>query len=240
MSDLTLANYQKEVLLLLGNISTNHPVISDGLHTRAINNAANDLIRWYPDRFPEHNDNSWTLGPTTIGTNKITLVDTTLGYSTIITIDNVHRPEDSVAATDPDGWEDTKEVVVAHSNVATIGLQTKSSTEVGYPRIYDRKGNYLMYHPTTRTGYRSYLRIYGLADEVRLIAAGDTFRMSANFDEAVILLAASKVAMYMPGRTQRSTELEAAARRKMSDQLSVTNREPDDCVIEGLRLGGVF
>lgn len=237
MSDMTLADYQAEVLLTLGNLSTSHPLIARGMHTRAINAAADDLIRWYPDRFPEHNDNSWTIGPTVAGENKVTLLDSTLGYSTILVIDKVHRPEDSAASTDPDGWEDTQEVPVSHSDVSTIGLMTKSASDTGYPSLYDRKGNYLIYHPTTRAGYESYLRVYGLAGEVHLVAAGDTFRMAANFDEALTLLAASKVAMYMPGRMQRSTELEAAARRKMTDGLSVTNRELDDLAVEGFGFG---
>lgn len=234
---MTLAQYQTRVLLALGNLSTAHPVISTGMHTSAINDAANDLIRWYPDRFPEHNDNSWTLGPTVVGENKITLIDTGLTYTTILVIDKVRRPKDEDAATDPAGWEDTQEVVVSHTDVATIGLQTKESSDTGYPRLYDRKGNYLMYHPPTRTGYTSYLRVYGLAGEVRLVGASDTFRMAPDFDEAVILLAASKVANFMPGRAARSMELEAAARRKMTDGLSVINRESDDRTVEGLQFG---
>lgn len=239
MSTMTLAQYQTRVLLALGNLSTAHPVISATMHTSAINDAANDLIRWYPDRFPEHSDNSWTLGPTVVGENKISLFDTGLTYSTILVIDKVRRPKDEDATTDPAGWEDTQEMVVSHTDVSTIGLQAKESSDSGYPRLYDRKGNYLMYHPTTRTGYTTYLRIYGLAGEVRLVGASETFRIGPDFDEAVILLAAAKVAMFMPGRAARSMELEAAARRKMTDGLSVINRESDDRAIEGFQFRSI-
>ena len=74
MGDLTLTQYRTRVLLALDNLSSDHPVVSGDLHTQAINDAANDLVREYPDLFPEHGANrTWTTGPTVAGDNAFAL-----------------------------------------------------------------------------------------------------------------------------------------------------------------------
>lgn len=231
MGDLTLANYQTRVLLALGNLDTDHPVISGGLHTTAINDAANDLIRMYPERFPEHNDNTWTLGPTTVGLNTIALP------SNLLVIEKVNRSDDAVpAGSPPSDWTSIKELLVSQLNTHTIGMSKKDSDVDGYPMSWDRKATNLLYWPTTRTGYTTYFRIYGLAGEERISAAGATFRMHRDYDEAIILFAASKVATLI-GRPKRSAELEAAARRKVEGGLGVVNEEMGERRIEGFSFG---
>jgi len=229
MGDLTLSQYQTRVLLALKNVRSTHPAVVAGLHTQAINDAANDLVRTYPDRFPEHNDNSWTLGPTIVGENKIALPDNLLVIGAV-------RSADST--TDPAGWEDTDERVVSRVSTQTIGLLDKASSDTGYPNLWDRKGTNLIYYPTTRTGYTTYLRVYGLAGETRLSAAGSTFRLHRDYDEAVVLFAAAKLAR-MLGFTERADELEAAAKRKMGDGISVVNEEAAPMVLRSsLDFGG--
>jgi len=235
MGDLTLAQYQSRVLLLLNNTRTTHPAVVAGLHTQAINDAANDLIRMYPNRFPEHNGNSWTIGPTTVGDNLVALP------SNLLAIDRVHHSQDAtITPSDPDTWNTVQERYVAPITKGTIGLLSKSAS-TGYPTLWDRKSTNLLYFPTTATGYATYFRIYGLAGELKLSAAGDTFRLHRDFDEAVTLLAASKFAEVI-GQPERSFELEASTKRKMTGGMSVTGRErmarPMTITVRGMPRGG--
>lgn len=231
MGDLTLSDFQEQVLLVLGNIPSAHPVIAAGMHTKAINDAANDLIRIYPEKFPEHQNNSWTTGLTTVGENKIALPDN------MLVLERVQRPVDADATTNPAGWEDTNEMVVSKAEAWQIGIMSKESSDTGYPRLYVRSGSDLLYHPPTRTGFTTYLRIYGLAGEERLSAPGETFLMHRDFDEAIVLFAASKVAMLIPGMMERSRELKAEVRDKMAGGLSVVGREAVTMCMQGLDFG---
>lgn len=236
MGEFTFAEYKERVLLALGNLSTAHPSVIKNVHGKAVNDAPNDLIRLFPDKFPEFNDNSWTLGPTVAGENKVTMLTSS---APILVLDSLRRPRDEDAATDPAGWEDTNEVIVSHSDVRTIGLLAKGATEVGFPRLYDRKGNFIMYHPTTRAGYESYLRAYGLAGEQRLVSPSSTFRMSADFDEAIVLFAAAKLAVSIQ-RYARSRELKAEMMEKMTGGFSVTDRESRiDQAVQGFEFGAM-
>lgn len=208
MGALTLSQYQTRVRRMLGNLGATHPVISDGLHTEAINHAANRIIRMVLggngsiiSLFPEHNNNSWTTGPTIVGDNYTAAPDNCLF------IERITRPsDDDTPSSNPGDGADTTETIVSRSTVQTIGLLSKSSSDTGYPRLWARKGNNILYYPTTRTGYTSYLRIYGVARETYLSAAGDTFRLHEDWDSAIVELAASEVAMTM-GWSERSKEL---------------------------------
>jgi hypothetical protein len=229
MGDLNLTAFQSRVLLALGNAQTSHPVVAAGLHTQAINDAANDLIRRFPDHFPEHTDVTWTLGPTTVGLNSIALPD---NLNVIVTV----RHSNGTTITSGN-WTSVEEEVVAETDAETIGLLNKDSTVTGYPKLFARKGTNLIYHPTTRTGYTTTFRLYGMSGETRLSAGGDTFRMNRDFDEAVVLLGAAKLARII-GYTERADELEMAAERKVGRGLSVVNFEaPPSCIVSPFDFG---
>ena len=216
MGDLNLGQYQSAVRRALDNLRAGHPAIVAGDHTRCINDAANDLIRWYPNHFPEHHNRTWTDGPTTVSANSIALPSNLIELQRV-----VHSNGATITSGD---WSSTKEVLVSPITAETIGLAAKSSTQPGYPTLWDRKGYNLLYWPTTRTGYTTTFRFYGISGETRLSAGGDTFRMHRDFDQAIILLGASKLAVVI-GWTERALELEAAARRVVTSGKSVVGRE---------------
>ena len=207
MGDLTLANYQARVLLLNNNLPTTDPYAVAGLHTQAINDAANDLVRDYPDLFPEHGANrTWTQGPTIVGDNAIAIPDNVL---------TLHRLVHSNGETITNGdWSSVAEIFVPPISAEVIGLQNKDSSVVGYPTEWDRKGNQIYYYPTTRTGYETTFRLYGTSNETRLTASGDTFRIHRDYDESVVVLGSSKFARVI-GDTARADELEAQVRRRL-------------------------
>jgi hypothetical protein len=223
MGDLTRAEYQERVLLALKNLRSTHPVVTAGIHTDAINHAVNRLIRMAPDMFPEHNNNSWTQGPTTVGDNLIALPEN------LLVLREVRSADSSTSPT----WEDTKERVVPIVDTDTIGLLGKETTQAGYPRICDRKGTNLIYWPTTRTGYTTYLRFYGIAGEAALTADGETFRTHEHWDAAIVFLAAEEVATYL-GWTDRAKELLAAAKEHLGSSANILGKER---AIRGLNIG---
>lgn len=216
MGDLTRADYQERVLLALKNLRSSSPVVSAGIHTDAINHAVNRLIRMAPDMFPEHNNNSWTQGPTTVGANSIALPENLLVLRDV-------RCSDATVITNGD-WSSVKERVVPIVDTDTIGLLSKDSSVTGYPRVCDRKGNSLIYWPTTRTGYTTYLRFYGIAGEAALTADGSTFRTHRDFDAAIVFLAAEEVATYL-GWTERAKELYAAAEAALATSANILGKE---------------
>lgn len=214
MGDLTLAQYQAAVIRAVDMEST-HPLISAGDHTRAINAAPNELIRMFPDKFPEHRNRSWTLGVTVVGTNRVALPSNLL---------YIERVRHNGASTDPTTWAAIREQVVEAATPELIGLFEKASTTTGYPSHYTRKNNDLVIYPTPQTGYTCYLRVYGVSKEDALSAAGDTFRIDADWDDALIMLAASRVAL-LAGYTERSAELRAESERIVGTSVSTPAAE---------------
>jgi hypothetical protein len=217
MGDLNLSQYQTRVLLLNNNLPSTDPNVTAGLHTQAINDAANDLVRDYPDLFPEHGANrTVTQGPTIVGDNAIAIPDTLV---------TVHRVTHSNGTTITSGdWSSVEEKFVGPISAETIGLLNKDSDVTGYPQQWDRKANQIYYYPTTRTGYTTYFRLYGTSNETRLSASGDTFRLHRDYDECVVLYAASKLALIL-GETARHAELEASYKRIVDNGLRVLARE---------------
>lgn len=223
MGDLNLGQLQGAVLRAVGNVQTDHPVIAAGDHTRCINDAANDLCRLFPDRFPEHNARTWTDGPTVLGDNAIALP------SNLLTLDRVTH-SDGATITLGD-WSSIEERIVTQSTVETIGILDKASDVTGYPILWARQGTSLLYYPTTRTGFLTTFNLYGMSREEPLVAGGDVFRFDRDFDEAVVLLGAAKLARII-GYTERAAELEVAAKRKIGEGLSVILYEAPVTFIE--------
>lgn len=194
MGALTKAEYEARVKRACGNVPDSHPVVAEGMLTSAVNNAPNRLIRENPDLFPEHNNNSWTYGPTAVGDDSAPLPEN------LIVLERVTVSRDAIPTGTPaSDWTLIQEhhVALPVSGVKTIGLIAKPTTTVGYPTFADRKGNFLVFNPTTQTGYTTYFRFYGLAGEEPLAADDDTFRMHEHFDTIIIHLAAAEVLTHM-------------------------------------------
>src|SRR5690349_1213040 len=108
MGALTLAQYESRVLLACGNVPDDHPLVIAGMHTTAVNNAANNLIRENPDLFPEHNDNSWTVGATVDGDDSIEMP------SNLLVLQRVVTSRDAVpSGSPPSVWSEITESPVA-------------------------------------------------------------------------------------------------------------------------------
>src|SRR5687767_10521500 len=120
MGDLTLADYQASVLRVLDNASSTDPFISAGEHTREINRAANRMIRMYPDQFPEHNNNTWTLDITVVGNHTTSIGNNQITVTRITSADSDTSP----AATN---WASVTERIVAQTDEETIGVIAKGS-----------------------------------------------------------------------------------------------------------------
>jgi hypothetical protein len=227
VGDLTLSQYQSAVIRTCGNVESTHPVISAGDHTRAINAAVNELIRMFPDKFPEHHNRSWTLGPTVVGTSRVALPSSMLYVS---------RVRHSGSSTDPTTWASTREQPVEKFTPELIGLLDKASTVTGYPTHWTRKNNDLLIYPTPQTGYTCYLRVYGASREDALTAAGQAFRTDADWDDPIVLLASSRVSLLMD-RPERAAELRAEAERILGTSMSAPAAErrtgPSYIVIAG-------
>lgn len=221
MSALTLAQFQSRVKLACGNIPDAHPVIAEDMHTTAINNAPNQLIRENPDLFPEHHNNSWTVGPTVATDNLIALPEN------LQVLERVTCSRDAVPVGVPaSDWTLIHEYPVAmpSNGASVIGMVAKPTTATGYPTICDRKGNFLLYNVTTQTGFTTYFRLYGTAGEARLTEPGHQFRMHPDFDTVIILYAAAEV-LTMMDKTDRAMEKLAMAERLLAPQRSVVARE---------------
>lgn len=217
MGDLNLTALKSAVLRTLANVQADHPMVAAGDDVRCINDAANDLIRWYPLHFPEHaKSRSWTDGPTVAGSNKVALPDNLVVLERV-----VHSNGATITSGD---WSAAREQFMAPFTVETIGLLEKSNTRTGFPTLWDRKVTELVYYPTTQAGFETTFRFYGISGETPLSAGGDTFRMHRDFDPIVVLLGASKLAMLI-GYTERAVELETAARRAMTSGRGVVGRE---------------
>lgn len=205
MGELTKLQYETRVKLACGNVPDAHPIIAEGMHTTAINNAPNILIRENPDLFPEHHNNTWTVGPTTVGVNRVPLPEN------LYILQRVTHSSDAVPAGSPaSDWTLVQETPLAMVNASTIGLFDKPVTLNGYPTVCDRKGNDLLFNATTQTGYETYLRMYGIAGEVPLVADGETFRMHRDFDTAIIQYATAET-LEMMGQYERAAAVRAAA-----------------------------
>jgi len=217
MGTLTLSGYQSRVLLTLGNLPSAHPVIAAGMHTTAINNAPNRLIRENPDLFPEHHGRSWTIGPTEAGSNRVAVP------SNLLELQKVHRNDSD---TDPTDWASEQEYIVTmpRNAVTVIGLLSKDTTTTGFPSMVTRKDSDLYYWPTTRADYECYFRVYGISGEEPLSAATDTFLMHRDYDQVIVLMAASEVAEAM-GWIERAQELLALAGTRIKARGGITANE---------------
>lgn len=218
MGALTKAEYEERVKLACGNVPAAHPIIAAGMHTTAINNAPNWLIRANRDLFPEHNDNSWTIGPTAAGDDSVAIP------ANLLILEKVTHSEDAVPVGGSDWTLIQERPVAIISNVATIGLIAKPTTATGYPTMVARKGNVLVFNVTTSAGYETYFRLRGLAGEMRLSASGETFRMHEDFDSIIVQLAAAEV-FEMIGQYDRADALRAAVGQKLSAMRSVVASE---------------
>lgn len=216
MGILTLADFRIETRQALGNMPTSHPMVTLSILDRAINNAPNRLIRMAfggngqnVDLFPEKH-NSWTIGPTVVGNNRIAL------DADILIPLELRSSESSTSPT----WANTQEKLVVLTKTTTIGLLSKETTETGYARLWARKANDILYHPTTRTGYVDYFRVYGIAREVAISAGGDTFTLNADWDRVIVRLAAEDIARMMSW-TNRADELLNEARAQINETLGI-------------------
>lgn len=219
MGELTRAEYEERVLLSLGNMPTSHPVIAAGMHTSALNNSANRLIRQNPDRFPEHLNRSWTIGPTNVSDNRVALPENMLILERVRS--NALADDPTV---DPGDWSSVQEQVVSMVRLDSISLTQKESTTGGFPVLCEHKANDLLYWPTTRTGYPCYLRLYGTSGEMPLAASGSTFRMHRDFDQAIVLLAAAEVAEAI-GWYEKAAALTTLANERLESTVNVTAKE---------------
>jgi len=223
MGDKTLSQYRAAVRRALDNLDELHPMIVAGDDTECINKAAGDIVRLFPNRFTEHNDRSWTSGPTIAGDDLISLP------SNLLVLQKVrHSNGETVTLGD---WSGIEEVIVSQSSVDVIGLLNKDTDVADYPTLYDRKGTNLLYYPTTRAGYETTFRFYGISREAPISAPGDTFRLDRDFDEVIVLLAASKLARLI-GYTERAAQLDLDAKRIVGEGLSVTLYEAETVVLK--------
>lgn len=243
MGTLTLADYKSRVLLTLNNVPTAHPVMAAGMHVTAINNAPNRLIRENPALFPEHHNRSWTIGPTAIPDagppvvegNRIPIPEN------LLVLEKVRQNGDSV---NPGTWASITENVVTmpSGGAELIGLMQKDSDVTGYPIICARKDSDLMYYPTTRTGFTCYFRLYGISRELPLENDDDVFVMDRDWDQVIVLLAASETAEAL-GWAERAQELLAMAGSRIKQRGGVVAREramrPNRVTIAGM-LGGNY
>lgn len=225
MGALTLAQYQARVLLACGNPSSEHPVVAEGMHTTAINNAPNNLIRENPDLFPEHNDNSWTIGPT----SNIPAGDSDDSWvklpSNLVELQRVTISLDAVpSGTPPSGWSRIQEYPVAIIKESTLGLLAKTDASSGYPSMCARKANVLEYSPRTQAGYETYFRLRGIAGEVPLDSGDAKFLMHENFDSIIIQLATAEV-LEMMQQYESAAGILSAAERKIAKMRGVVARE---------------
>lgn len=219
MGELTLAQYQSRVKLACGNVPDAHPVIAAGMHTTAINNAPNLLIRENADLFPEHQNNTWTIGPTVAGDDRVPLPEN------LNVLQRVRCSRDATpAGSPPSDWTLIQEYPVALVSAQTIGLLSKPTTASAYPTMCDRKANDLLYNATTQVGYETYFRVYGIAGELPLASSGETFRMHRDFDSVIIMYAVAEV-FTMMGQYERAAATLAAAERTLQKSRSVVARE---------------
>jgi hypothetical protein len=228
VGDLTLAQYQTEVILAVGNVPSQHPLIAAGIHTRAINRAPNRLIRMAPHLFPEHKDRSWEIGPTVVGDNRIAIP------ATCSVVRAVHSADDDTGGA-PYPWEDIDEREVSRTEGLTVGLLEKDEDEsTGFPQMWDRQVNSIVYYPTTRTGFETYLRLYGDSIEAALSASGDTFRIHADWDNLIVLMAAQELAMKLD-RGDRARELKEEVKDELAKFNVVAEGDSDGAVsVEGM------
>jgi hypothetical protein len=216
MASLTLSQFQTEVLLTLDNMPTDDPIASSGIHTRGINRAPNRLIRMVgnADLFPEKH-NTWTIGPTVVGDNTIALPSDCIIAQRLVSADSSSLPD----------WADTEERFISPIPRETIGLLAKPTSGAGYPQQWDRKAEQILYHPTTRTGYTTYLRLYGIARESAISSASDQFTISEDWDDAIVLLAAEYCARRMDGWQRRADEFLVAAKLQIDETMNVLGAE---------------
>lgn len=223
MGTLTLADYTSRVLKQLRNLPTAHPVVTEGFVLTAINNAPNRLIRENRDLFPEHHARSWTVGPTEvpatgppiIAGNRIPIPDNLL---------ELHKVRTNQSSVNPGTWASTQEYVVTMptNGVDVIGLSSKETT--GWPSMCGRKDSDIMYWPTTSAGFECYFRLYGVSRELALENDDDTFLMDRDFDQVIVLLAASEVAEVI-GWTDRASELLQMAGSRLNPLKGIVGRE---------------
>lgn len=219
MGALSLSQYQERVKLACGNLPDAHPIIAAGMHTTAINNAANNLIRENPDFFPEHQNNTWTIGATAAGDDDVSIP------ANLTELQRVTCSRDAIpSGAPPTGWTLIQETVVAMVRENVMGLLDRAVTTTDYPTMCARKGLLLKFYPATAAGFETYFRLYGIAGEAPLVEPDDTFRMHADFDSIIIQIAASEV-LTMTGQIDAAAGILGAAERSLAKMRPVVARE---------------
>lgn len=229
---MTLTQFGTEVKLLLNNMPSSDPFDTAGLITRNINRAANRLVRMAigsagenADLFPELR-NFWEVGPTEVGGS--TGGQYQLRPSDAIMVTDVVSSDSSSAPT----WGDTQERTLGKAvSAQTIGLMPKGSTIADYPRIWARRAKKILYWPTTRTGYTTYLGFYGVARLTPLSSGSETFQLEEDWDHVIVRLAASLTAHDMGWKEEGDNWL-AAVKDQILETANVTALGMDDGAVE--------
>jgi hypothetical protein len=128
-------------------------------------------------------------------------------------------------------WADTQEQFVAMTTPEIIGQLSKETTDAYYPRLWARKANRILYHPTTRTGYADYFRFYGLASCVALASGSDAFPLDAAWDNTIVLLASASVAAKM-GWVDKAAAYTAIAKSQINETANVATLGNDKFAVE--------
>lgn len=216
---MTFDQMQRMVALAAGNLKPTHPLYiwvtgDSGTDTPSlINQAANRFLRMYVHRLSEM-PAAWTIGPTVVDETEHSLVADMLV---------VFRVVCAHSATEPD-WDTARTYPVQYVEPEEYDLLEKGSSNVGYPRIWTKRGKQLFIHPTPSADYIDYLRVYGLMEETELEADGDTFYMNPDWHPLVCRLAASMLEQ-IRGNHMKAKELLASVRQEMGDAIDVVGEE---------------
>lgn len=151
--------------------------------------------------FPELR-NSWTVGPTTAGTNTYS----TPSDAVVITDVQTARDLTDAQASTPPNWNITREYPLTYMAPEMFGILTKDSTVTNFPAIWSKKGKTILVWPTPDALHLDYMRWYGLKIENVLVGPSDTFFMNPVWHDLVATLASEMLARMM-GWTDQANEL---------------------------------
>lgn len=227
MSDMTRADYAAAVLLAIGNRSTAEPIVAAGLHFRAINTGVNRMVRQFPEFFPEHQNRTWTIGPTVVAG---TLDGDGVAYpgnriELPANLDVIERLTRNDSAVDPGSWADVREQPVAMPINAAYVVGLTGGDSDARPSLAGRKDSDLVYWPTTTAGFECYFRLWGTSIEVPLTADAHKFTTAEKWDTAIIKMGASILCGFYPGKGERAKELMAEVAQEFGVGTSVMGRE---------------
>lgn len=218
---MTLTEMIAETALILKNMKSAHPWYSQ--ITGYLNRGANEVIlmavggnAYNMDLFPELK-NSWTVGPTVAGENVIT------NPADCIAVQTVHRAESS---TSPD-WAITKELPLGYIAPEPFGILYKADSSAGYAKIFSRKGKSVLIWPTPTSDYIDYLRFYGLKSESEMTSGSDSLYMDEKWHDAVVLLAAQRIASRI-GWREFAADLMGQLEQRMKQATNVTSLRGDE------------